>query len=165
MRTTSYWKFGTGYSYRTPGSKKTRWVAKLSDVPKTAKTRATGATKKKARKSSPKKEPKRRRKTTGKKKTKKRSGFRLPGGLGPKGILFGALGMAIVPRILPVQSPGAQKLAAGMALRALKIGGGGPLAAVGLMELAAQFAAPALGGIVGGFGFGAPGAGNGGYMY
>jgi len=86
-----------------------------------------------------------------KKRTKRSSGgFRLPGGIGPKGILTGVLGLAVIPRFVPVQTPGAAKLATGLALRALKLGGGGPLAAVGMMELAAGFIAPALGGIVGG---------------
>lgn len=84
------------------------------------------------------------------KKTKKRSGFRLPGGLGPKGILMGALGLLVAPRIIPVQSPGAHKLAAGLGLRALKVGGGGPLAAVGIMELVLQYGS----GLLGGFGVG-----------
>jgi len=80
------------------------------------------------------------------KKKKKRSGFRLPGGLGPKGILMGALGLMVAPRIIPVQSPGAHKLAAGLGLRALKVGGGGPLAAVGIMELVLQYGAGILSG-------------------
>ena len=86
-----------------------------------------------------------------KKKGKKRSGFRLPGGLGPKGILMGALGLMVAPRIIPVQSPGAHKLAAGLGLRALKVGGGGPLAAVGIMELVLQYGAGFFTGAVGGF--------------
>jgi len=95
-----------------------------------------------------------------KKKTRKRSGFRMPGGLGPKGILMGALGLMVAPRIIPVQSPGAHKLAAGLGLRALKVGGGGPLAAVGIMELVLQYGAGLLGGAVGGF----TGGGAGGQM-
>ena len=91
-----------------------------------------------------------------KKRSKRRSGFRLPGGLGPKGILMGALGLMVAPRIIPVQSPGAHKLAAGLGLRALKVGGGGPLAAVGIMELVLQYGA----GFFGGFGGAVPG-GNG----
>lgn len=82
-----------------------------------------------------------------KKRKTKKSGFRLPGGLGPKGILMGALGLMIAPRLIPVQSPGAHKLAAGLGLRALKVGGGGPLAAVGLMELALQYGAGVIGGV------------------
>ena len=84
-----------------------------------------------------------------KKKTSKRSGFRMPGGLGPKGILMGALGLMVAPRIIPVQSPGAHKLAAGLGLRALKVGGGGPLAAVGIMELVLQYGAGLIGGLGG----------------
>ena len=56
-----------------------------------------------------------------KKKGSKKAGFRMPGGLGPKGILMGALGLMVAPRIIPVQSPGAHKLAAGLGLRALKV--------------------------------------------
>lgn len=111
-----------------------------------------GATKKKPQKSSPKTTKTRRKKSMAKKKTKKSSGFRLPGGLGPKGILTGILGLAVIPRFIPVQSPGAAKLGTGLALRALKLGGGGALCSVGIMELAAQFIAPALGG----FGVGLP---------
>lgn len=43
--------------------------------------------------------------------------------------------------------PSAAKLATGLSMRALNIGGGGALSAVGLMELAASFAAPLLGGV------------------
>ncbi len=93
-----------------------------------------------------------------KRKSKRRSGFRLPGGLGPKGILMGALGLMVAPRIIPVQSPGAHKLAAGLGLRALKVGGGGPLAAVGIMELVLQYGSGLLGGAVSGFGGGGNGA-------
>ena len=84
----------------------------------------------------------------------------MPGGLGPKGILMGALGLMVAPRIVPVQSPGAHKLAAGLGLRALKVGGGGPLAAVGIMELVLQYGA----GLFGGFG-GAVTGGNGATRY
>ena len=79
-----------------------------------------------------------------KKKKTHRKGFKLPGGVGPKAVAMGALGLILAPRIIPVQSPGAQKLAAGLGLRALKVGGGGPLAAVGLMELAAQYGSAML---------------------
>lgn len=96
-----------------------------------------------------------------KKKSKRRSGFRLPGGLGPKGILGGILGLMVAPRILPTAGPGAQKLAAGLALRAVKIGGGGPLAAVGIMELVAQYGM----GLLGGVGLGMGGGGNGAQRY
>ena len=95
-----------------------------------------------------------------KKKGSKKAGFRMPGGLGPKGILMGALGLMVAPRIIPVQSPGAHKLAAGLGLRALKVGGGGPLAAVGIMELVLQYGA----GLLGGFGVAATG-GNGATRY
>ena len=145
----SYWKFGGGYSYRTPNSKKTGWSKTLAGVPASAK-KATGSTKKKTRKSSPKTTKKGGKKRMAKKKTKKSSGFRLPGGLGPKGILMGALGLLIAPRLIPVQSPGAHKLAAGLGLRALKLGGGGALASVGIMELVLQYGA----GLIGGFGIG-----------
>jgi len=155
----SYWKFGGGYSYRTPGSKKTGWKKNLKDVPASAK-KATGSTKKKTRKSSPK-TTKRRKTTVAKKKTKKKSGFRLPGGLGPKGILTGVLGLAFIPRFIPVATPGAAKLGTGLVLRALNLGGGGALASVGLMELVAGFILPALGGI----GIGGAPSNAGGYDY
>jgi len=83
-----------------------------------------------------------------KKKRSKSKGFRLPGGLGPKGILTGIAALMIVPRVVPVQTPGQAKLASGLALRALKLGGGGPLAAVGIMEVAAEMAGPMLTGLV-----------------
>ena len=82
-----------------------------------------------------------------KKKRKRSGGFRLPGGLGPKGILTGIIGLALIPRVVPVSTPGQAKLATGLALRALKLGGGGPLAAVGIMEVAAEM----LGGQLGAF--------------
>ena len=106
--------------------------------------------KEKSKKSSPKKEPKRRKTNVGKKKKTKSKGMRLPGGLGPKGILAGIGAMLIVPRIVPVVTPGQVKLAAGLGLRALKIGGGGPLASVGIMELVAEYAGPIIGGFTGG---------------
>ena len=106
-------------------------------------------------KKGPSSKPKKRKTNVAKKKTSRRGGIRLPGGLGPKGIAMGALGLLIVPRITGIQSPGGAKLATGLALRTLKIGGGGPLAAVGIMELALQY----LGGATAGFGFG---GGNGG---
>lgn len=80
-----------------------------------------------------------------KKTTRKKSGMRLPGGLGPKGILAGILGLTVAQRFVPMVAPGADKIAAGMGLRALGIGGGGPLAAVGIMELAAGFILPRIG--------------------
>ena len=110
----------------------------------------TGSTKKKSQKSSPKKTSKRSGRKTAKKKRKGGGGFRLPGGLGPKGILTGVIGMMVIPRFVPVATPGAAKLATGLALRALKLGGGGALASVGIMELAAQYAAPFIGGFTGG---------------
>lgn len=88
-----------------------------------------------------------------KKKGRRNGGIRLPGGLGPKGIAMGALGLLIVPRITGITSPGGSKLATGLALRTLKIGGGGPLAAVGIMELALQY----LGGGLAGFNLGGGG--------
>ena len=83
-----------------------------------------------------------------KKKTRKRSGFRLPGGLGPKGILTGILGLALVPRVVPVTTPGQAKLATGLALRALKLGGGGALSAVGIMEVAAEMLGGQIGSLI-----------------
>jgi len=118
------------------------------------------ATKKKSQKSSPKK---RRKKTVTKKKTKKKGGFRLPGGLGPKGILTGVLGLAIVPRIIPVQSPGAKMLGTGLVLRALALGGGGALSSVGLIMTASEFLMPYIGGFIGGAG--APSGNAGGFDY
>lgn len=121
---------------------------KLSQVPSSAKTGSRTPTKKKGSKKSPKKETKRRKSNVPKKKTKKSSGFRLPGGLGPKGILTGILGLALIPRIVPVTTPGQAKLATGIALRALKLSGGGALSAVGIMEVAAEMLLPRLGGIL-----------------
>ena len=161
MRTTSYWKFGGGYSYRTPRSKKTGWAKLLKDVPASAK-KVTPATKKKPEKSSPKTTKPRRKKPLAKKKTKKKGGFRLPGGLGPKGILTGVLGLAFIPRFIPVATPGAAKLGTGLVLRALNLGGGGALSSVGIMEMVVGFILPALGGI--GIG-GAPAGNAGGYDY
>lgn len=88
---------------------------------------------------------------TKKKTGAKKGGFKLPGGLGPKGIIMGALAMTVIPRVLPIP-PQASKLGAGLVLRALNIGGGGALSAVGLMELAAAYAAPLLGGVLPGLG-------------
>ncbi len=84
-----------------------------------------------------------------KKKKKGSGGFRLPGGLGPKGILSGVVGLMIVPRFLPVQSPGAKMLGTGLALRAVKLGGGGALSGAGLIMLASEFLAPYIGGVMG----------------
>lgn len=84
-----------------------------------------------------------------KKKKKSKGGFRLPGGLGPKGILTGAIGLMLIPRFVPVQSPGAKMLATGLALRALNLGGGGALSSVGLIMTASEFIAPYLGGVIG----------------
>jgi len=80
----------------------------------------------------------------------KKGGFRLPGGLGPKGILTGALGLMFIPQFVPVQSPGAKMAATGMVLRALKLGGGGALTSVGLITLALEFLGPRFGGLFGG---------------
>jgi len=153
VKTTSYWKFGGGYSYRTPGSKKTGWSKTLAGVPKSAK--GPGSTQKKSRKKSPKKKTKRRKNTVAKKKTKRRGGFKLPGGLGPKGIITGILGLALVPRIVPVTTPGQAKLATGLALRALKLGGGGALSAVGIMEVAAEMLGGQIGALIPGVNGGA----------
>lgn len=83
-----------------------------------------------------------------KKKRKKSSGFRLPGGLGPKGIITGILGLMLVPRVVPVTTPGQAKLATGLVLRALKMGGGGALSAVGIMEVASEMLGGQLGSIL-----------------
>jgi len=160
VRTTPYWKFGGGYSYRTPRSKKTQWIKHLKDVPKTARD-VLSAKQEKPKKNSPKK---RRTKTITKKKTKsKKGGFRLPGGLGPKGILQGVLALAIVPRFIPVQSPGARMLGSGLALRAINLGGGGALSSAGLIMMAGEFLAPYLGGFIGAPG--APAGNAGGFDY
>ena len=147
----TYWKFGERYAYITSRGKR-GIVDKLSQVPQSAKgASSTSSTKKKS--TSPKKT--RSGKKTAKKKTTRRGGTRLPGGIGFKAAIFGAAGLVLAPRLIPIQSPGASKLAAGMAMRALKIGGGGPLAAVGIMELIAQYAAPlVLGGGLGSSGGG-----------
>ena len=88
---------------------------------------------------------KRRKRTTAKKKKSRSKGFRLPGGLGPKGILTGIVGLSLIPRVVPVQTPGQAKLATGLVLRALKMGGGGALSAVGIMEVAAEMLSGQLG--------------------
>jgi len=120
----------------------------------------TSATKK--RRSSSTSKPKRSVRKIAKKKRTTKSGFKLPGGVGPKGILTALLGMMIVPRFIPVQSPGAQKLGTGLALKFLGLTGGGALSTVGIVELAAQFLGPTLSGLTGG----ATGAqGNGGYDF
>jgi len=111
-------------------------------------------TRKTTRKRASRKPTKRRRKTIARKKKSRRGGIRLPGGLGIKGIAMGALGLMLVPQITGITSPGGSKLATGLALRTLKIGGGGPLAAVGIMELALQYLGGGLGGFLGGGGGG-----------
>ena len=104
----SYWKFGGGYSYRTPRSKKTGWSKTLAGVPASAKTKATTkTTKKKASSKSVKKT------------TKKRSGFTL-GGFSPMGIAkAGALYLGVLfgvsraaPQITAI--PGAVEVATGV---------------------------------------------------
>lgn len=158
----SYWKLGDRLAYVTPRGKR-GIVDKLSQVPSSAKTKVTGSTKEKTRKSSPK-TTKRRKKTVAKKKTtKKKGGFRLPGGLGPKGILTGVLGLAFIPRFIPVATPGAAKLGTGLVLRALNLGGGGALASVGIMELVAGQILPMLAGF--GVGGAAAPSNAGGYDY
>jgi len=97
-----------------------------------------------------------------KKKKKKSSGFRLPGGIGPKAVLQGVLALAFVPRFLPTQSRGVQTLGSGLALRALKLGGGGVLSGAGIIMTAAEYLMPMLGGV--GIG-GAPSGNAGGYDY
>lgn len=158
----SYWKLGDRYAYIT--NRGTRGIVdKLSQVPASAKQK-TSAKQESAQKSSPKK--KRRTKKLPKKKKTSKGGFRLPGGLGPKGILTGILGMTVIPQFIPVTSPGAAKLGTGLVLRALKLGGGGALSSVGIMELAAEFIGPALGRFGLGNGNGASGGGgSGGYDY
>lgn len=156
-----YWKLGDRFAYITSSGKR-GIVDKLSQVPASAKKQSTSAKQESAQKSSPKK--KRRKTTLAKKSKKSKGGFRLPGGLGPKGILTGILGMAVIPSFLPVTSPGMAKLGTGLVLRALKLGGGGALSSVGIMELAAEFIMPVLGGF--GLGNGAAGGGgSGGYDY
>ena len=81
-------------------------------------------------------------------------GFRLPGGLGPKGILTGVLGLSLIPRFVPVTTPGQAKLATGIALRALKLSGGGALSAVGIMEVASELLSGQIGSVFGGVGNG-----------
>jgi hypothetical protein len=158
-----HWKLGDRWAYITSRGKR-GIVDKLSDVPSSAKTKTTGATKKKPQKSSPKKKTTRRKKTVPKKKkTSKKGGFKLPGGIGPKGILQGVLGLAVVPRFIPSQSPGVKVLGTGIAMRALSLGGGGPLSAAGLIMTAAEFLNPYLTGVMG-TGMSRP-SGPGGYDY
>ncbi len=113
-------------------------------------SKTAGAPKKKPRTSSPSKKGGKKQ-VTKKKSGAKKGGFKLPGGLSPKGIIMGALAMTFIPRVLPIP-PQASKLGAGLVLRALNIGGGGALSAVGLMELVAAYASPLLGGVVPGLG-------------
>ncbi|GAI75223.1 unnamed protein product, partial [marine sediment metagenome] len=94
--------------------------------------------------------------------TKKSSGFRLPGGAGPKAILTGILGMLIIPRFIPIATPGAAKLGTGLALKLLGLTGGGALSTVGIMELAGSFIGPTIAGVTGG---GGARTGNGGYDF
>lgn len=108
------------------------------------KGKRTGASKKPR---SPRKTTKRRKNIVKKKKSRS-SGFRLPGGLGPKGILTGIIGLSLIPRVVPVTTPGQAKLATGLALRALKLGGGGALSSVGIMEVAAEMLGGQLGQIL-----------------
>ena len=89
----------------------------------------------------------------------KKGGFRLPGGLGPKGILTGALGLMFIPQFVPVQSPGVKMAATGLALRTLKLGGGGALTSVGLIMLAVELLQARIGGIFGGLAGGNAGTG------
>lgn len=142
---------GDRFAYVTPRGKR-GIVDKLSQVPSSAKQKTTGSKKKKSQKSSPKKNTKRRKKTVAKKKKSRSRGFRLPGGLGPKGILTGALGLMLIPRVVPVTTPGQAKLATGIALRALKLGGGGALSSVGIIEIAVELLSGQLGGLLPGGG-------------
>ena len=99
-----------------------------------------------------------------KKKTKRKGGFKLPGGIGPKAALFGALGLTVAPLVLRGQAPGVQKLGVGLGMKALSIGGGGALSAVGIMEVVAGFLTPIISGAGLPFGGGNGGV-SGGYDY
>lgn len=135
----TYWKFGGGYSYRTPGSKKTRWAKTLSGVPDSAKGSASSKPSKKTRKSgrSTTKVVKRR-KTTQKKGG--RRGSRLLGSLGIKGALIGGLTYFAVSSILPpvggVYAPAITKVATGLTAKAVGVPGA-IMAGAGLIEGAA----------------------------
>lgn len=146
MRTTPL----TAYQKHVKSFAKTYKGKNLMKAAAAAWSKKSGSPKKKTRTSSPRKK--------GGKKTvtnKRKGGFKLPGGLGPKSIIMGALGMMFLPKLLPVP-PQAAKLATGLAMRAVGIGGGAALTAVGLMELVAAYGAPLLQGVAG-----PPGAGGG----
>ena len=96
---------------------------------------------------------------------KRKGGFKLPGGIGPKAALFGALGLTVAPLVLRGQAPGVQKLGVGLGLRALSIGGGGALTAVGILEPVAGFIMPIISGAGLPFGGGGNGGGSGVYDY
>lgn len=158
MRTTAYWKFGGGYSYRTPRSKKTGWSKTLAGVPASAKKKTPAATKKKPQKNSPKK---RRKKTVAKKKTKSK-GNRILGSYSIKGLLLGS-GVLTAAKIAIPQAgaygAGGSLIAAGAAAKFLNFPGKA-LLPVGVMVFLSEYIAGMIGG--GGIGIG---GNTGGYDY
>ena len=90
---------------------------------------------------------------------KRRNGISLLGGLGPKGLLAGIMGMAFLPRFLPALPAGGAEMATGLALSTMGLGGGAALKQVGAMRLIGSQIMPLLGG------FGGGGNGNGRYDY
>ena len=96
---------------------------------------------------------------TVRKTAKRRNGISLLGGLGPKGLLAGIMGMAFLPRFLPALPAGGAEMATGLALSTMGLGGGAALKQVGAMRLIGSQIMPLLGG------FGGGGNGNGRYDY
>ena len=145
----TYWKFGGGYSYRTPGSKKTKWAKTLSGVPASAKGRASSKPSKKTKRSgrSTTKVAKRRRTT--RKKSSRRRGSRILGSLGIKGALIGGLTYFAVSSIMPpiggAYSPAITKVATGLTAKAVGVPGA-VMAGAGLIEAAAIAIGQFLGG-------------------
>ena len=104
--------------------------------------------------SKPKKTRKRSYKSKVRKTAKRRNGISLLGGLGPKGLLAGIMGMAFLPRFLPALPAGGAEMATGLALSTMGLGGGAALKQVGAMRLIGSQIMPLLGGFVGGNGNG-----------
>ena len=132
----TYWKFGGGYSYRTPGSKKTRWAKTLSQVPASAKGSASSKPSKRARKSGRRTTKVARRRTT-KKKSGGRRGSRILGSLGIKGALIGGLTYFAVSSIMPQiggpYAPALTKVATGLTAKAVGVPGA-VMSGAGLIE-------------------------------
>ena len=117
----TYWKFGGGYSYRTPGSKKTQWAKTLSQVPASAKGPKRSSPSR--RKSGGAKMAKRRKATS----KKKGRSSRILGALSLKGALIGGLTYFGVSSILPqvggAYAPAVTKVATGLTAKAIGVPG------------------------------------------